>query len=46
MKFAVALVSCLFLMAGAASAAEPANITANVIHDQTQGARPRRIAAR
>ena len=37
MKFAIALVSCLLLMAGAAIAAQPAMITANVIHDQTQG---------
>jgi len=37
MKFAIALVSCLLLMAGAASAAQPAMVTANVIHDQTQG---------
>src|SRR5262250_3027768 len=37
MKFAIALVSCLLLMAGAASAAQPAMVTANVIHDQAQG---------
>ena len=37
MKFAIALVSCLLLMTGAAFAAQPAMITANVIHDQTQG---------
>src|SRR5215471_14451592 len=37
MKFAIALVSCLLLMTGAALAAQPAMITANVIHDQAQG---------
>lgn len=37
MKLALALISCLLVLAGTALAAAPANITANVIHDQSQG---------